>query len=82
MEMFRIAGVPPKQKVTTFKVSDNAIIKPGVHTHFIIISSYSFSHPCSCTLSYLCACVCDFPGTPLHAAHFRPGQYVDVTAKT
>ncbi|XP_067111965.1 39S ribosomal protein L3, mitochondrial [Osmerus mordax] len=49
MEMFRIAGVPPKQKVTTFKVSDNAIIKPG---------------------------------TPLHAAHFRPGQYVDVTAKT
>uniref|UniRef100_A0A674DHS4 Large ribosomal subunit protein uL3m n=1 Tax=Salmo trutta TaxID=8032 RepID=A0A674DHS4_SALTR len=49
MEMFRLAGVPPKQKVTTFKVSDNAIIKPG---------------------------------TPLYAAHFRPGQYVDVTAKT
>ena len=22
------------------------------------------------------------PGTPLHAAHFRPGQYMDVTAKT
>ncbi|XP_020662525.3 large ribosomal subunit protein uL3m [Pogona vitticeps] len=22
------------------------------------------------------------PGTPLYAAHFRPGQYVDVTAKT
>ena len=21
-------------------------------------------------------------GTPLYAAHFRPGQYVDVTAKT
>uniref|UniRef100_A0A3B4BLG4 Large ribosomal subunit protein uL3m n=1 Tax=Periophthalmus magnuspinnatus TaxID=409849 RepID=A0A3B4BLG4_9GOBI len=49
MEMFRNAGVPPKQKVSTFKVSDNAIIKPG---------------------------------TPLYAAHFRPGQYVDVTAKT
>uniref|UniRef100_A0A8C5F990 Large ribosomal subunit protein uL3m n=1 Tax=Gadus morhua TaxID=8049 RepID=A0A8C5F990_GADMO len=49
MEMFRIAGVPPKQKVTTFKVSDNAIIKPG---------------------------------TPLYAAHFRPGQFVDITAKT
>ncbi|XP_029299724.1 large ribosomal subunit protein uL3m [Cottoperca gobio] len=49
MEMFRNAGVPPKQKVTTFKVSDNGIIKPG---------------------------------TPLFAAHFRPGQYVDVTAKT
>ncbi|CAL8294069.1 unnamed protein product [Merluccius merluccius] len=49
MEMFRIAGVPPKQKVTTFKVSDNALIKPG---------------------------------TPLYAAHFRPGQYVDITAKT
>ncbi|XP_008330224.1 large ribosomal subunit protein uL3m [Cynoglossus semilaevis] len=49
MEMFMNAGVPPKQKVTTFKVSDNAVIKPG---------------------------------TPLYAAHFRPGQYVDVTAKT
>ncbi|KAA8585941.1 hypothetical protein FQN60_007510 [Etheostoma spectabile] len=49
MEMFRNAGVPPKQKVTTFKVSDNAVIKPG---------------------------------TPLYAAHFRPGQYVDVTAKS
>lgn len=49
MEMFRKAGVPPKQKVTTFKVSDNAIIKPG---------------------------------TPLFAAHFRPGQYIDATAKT
>uniref|UniRef100_A0AAQ6AGI9 Large ribosomal subunit protein uL3m n=1 Tax=Amphiprion ocellaris TaxID=80972 RepID=A0AAQ6AGI9_AMPOC len=49
MEMFRNAGVPPKQKITTFKVSDNAIIKPG---------------------------------TPLYAAHFRPGQYVDVTAKS
>ncbi|MEQ2202397.1 hypothetical protein XENOCAPTIV_027904 [Xenoophorus captivus] len=49
MEMFRNAGVPPKQKVTIFKVSDNAIIKPG---------------------------------TPLYAAHFRPGQYVDVTAKS
>ncbi|CAJ1083972.1 S ribosomal protein L3%2C mitochondrial [Xyrichtys novacula] len=49
MEMCREAGVPPKQKVTTFKVSDNAIIKPG---------------------------------TPLYAAHFRPGQYVDVTAKS
>lgn len=49
MEMFRKAGVPPKQKLTMFKVSDNAIIKPG---------------------------------TPLYAAHFRPGHYVDVTAKT
>ncbi|XP_041822949.1 39S ribosomal protein L3, mitochondrial [Melanotaenia boesemani] len=49
VEMFREAGVPPKQKTTTFKVSDNAIIKPG---------------------------------TPLYAAHFRPGQYVDVTAKS
>ncbi|XP_078478047.1 large ribosomal subunit protein uL3m-like, partial [Lampetra planeri] len=49
MEMFRKAGVPPKQKVTTFRVSDNALIKPG---------------------------------TPLYAAHFRPGQYVDITAKS
>ncbi|KAG7253901.1 hypothetical protein CRUP_008546, partial [Coryphaenoides rupestris] len=47
--MFRLAGVPPKQKITFFKVSDNALIKPG---------------------------------TPLYAAHFRPGQYVDITART
>ncbi|KAM4706058.1 large ribosomal subunit protein uL3m [Rhinophrynus dorsalis] len=49
IEFFREAGVPPKQKLSVFKVSDNAIIKPG---------------------------------TPLYAAHFRPGQFVDVTAKT
>lgn len=29
MEMYRNAGVPPKQKLTTFKISDNALIKPG-----------------------------------------------------
>ncbi|XP_053322314.1 39S ribosomal protein L3, mitochondrial [Spea bombifrons] len=49
LELYREAGVPPKQKISVFKVSDNAIIKPG---------------------------------TPLYAAHFRPGQFVDVTAKT
>uniref|UniRef100_A0A1A7Y531 Large ribosomal subunit protein uL3m n=1 Tax=Iconisemion striatum TaxID=60296 RepID=A0A1A7Y531_9TELE len=49
MEEFRNAGVPAKQKLSFFKVSDNALIKPG---------------------------------TPLYAAHFRPGQFVDVTAKT
>uniref|UniRef100_A0A7M4FUB5 Large ribosomal subunit protein uL3m n=2 Tax=Crocodylus porosus TaxID=8502 RepID=A0A7M4FUB5_CROPO len=48
-KLYEEAGVPPKQKLSTFKVSDNAIIKPG---------------------------------TPLYAAHFRPGQFVDVTAKT
>ncbi|KAF5908883.1 39S ribosomal protein L3, mitochondrial isoform X1, partial [Clarias magur] len=49
LETFQNAGVPPKQKLTTFRVTENAIIKPG---------------------------------TPLYAAHFRPGHYVDVTAKT
>lgn len=49
MEIFKEAGVPRKQKVTAFNVTDDAIIKPG---------------------------------TPLYAAHFRPGQFVDVTAKT
>uniref|UniRef100_A0A671M6D1 Large ribosomal subunit protein uL3m n=1 Tax=Sinocyclocheilus anshuiensis TaxID=1608454 RepID=A0A671M6D1_9TELE len=35
LEVFRNAGVPPKQKLTTFCVSDNAIIKPGYFTpHF------------------------------------------------
>lgn len=29
MEMYGNAGVPPKQKLTTFKISDNALIKPG-----------------------------------------------------
>ncbi|NXE05280.1 RM03 protein, partial [Lophotis ruficrista] len=50
MEIFKEAGVPRKQKVTTFNVTDDALIKPG--------------------------------STPLYAAHFRPGQFVDVTAKT
>lgn len=36
MEVFRNAGVPPKQKVTTFKVSDSAIIKPGMKWHWIL----------------------------------------------
>ncbi|XP_029445196.1 39S ribosomal protein L3, mitochondrial [Rhinatrema bivittatum] len=49
LEFFQEAGVPPKQKITVFNVTENAILKPG---------------------------------TPLYAAHFRPGQYVDVTAKT
>ncbi|XP_046690449.1 39S ribosomal protein L3, mitochondrial isoform X2 [Silurus meridionalis] len=49
LEQFHNAGVPPKQKLTTFSVTENAVIKPG---------------------------------TPLYAAHFRPGQYVDLTAKT
>ncbi|KAM4689796.1 large ribosomal subunit protein uL3m [Discoglossus pictus] len=49
LELYREAAVPPKQKISIFKVSDNAILKPG---------------------------------TPLYAAHFRPGQYVDVTAKS
>ncbi|XP_032345408.1 39S ribosomal protein L3, mitochondrial isoform X3 [Camelus ferus] len=49
LEFYQELGLPPKQKVKIFKVTDNAVIKPG---------------------------------TPLYAAHFRPGQYVDVTAKT
>lgn len=49
MEIFKEAGVPRKQKISVFNVTDDAIIKPG---------------------------------TPLYAAHFRPGQFVDVTAKT
>ncbi|KAM9187363.1 large ribosomal subunit protein uL3m isoform 1-T1 [Dugong dugon] len=49
LEFYQELGLPPKQKIKIFHVTDNAVIKPG---------------------------------TPLHAAHFRPGQYVDVTAKT
>lgn len=29
MEIFKEAGVPRKQKVTAFNVTDDAIIKPG-----------------------------------------------------
>lgn len=49
LEFYQELGLPPKQKVKIFHITDNAVIKPG---------------------------------TPLYAAHFRPGQYVDVTAKT
>ncbi|GAB1294604.1 39S ribosomal protein L3, mitochondrial [Apodemus speciosus] len=49
LEFYRDLGLPPKQTIKIFHVTDNAVIKPG---------------------------------TPLYAAHFRPGQYVDVTAKT
>ena len=49
LEFYQELGLPSKQKVKMFNITDNAVIKPG---------------------------------TPLHAAHFRPGQYVDVTAKT
>ncbi|XP_077899432.1 large ribosomal subunit protein uL3m isoform X3 [Ictidomys tridecemlineatus] len=49
LKFYRELGLPPKQKIKIFNVTDNAVIKPG---------------------------------TPLYAAHFRPGQYVDVTAKT
>lgn len=49
LEFYRELGLPPKQTVKIFNITDNAAIKPG---------------------------------TPLYAAHFRPGQYVDVTAKT
>ncbi|KAM4821405.1 large ribosomal subunit protein uL3m [Thomomys bottae] len=49
LKFYQELGLPPKQKIKIFHVSDNAIIKPG---------------------------------TPLYAAHFRPGQYVDVTGKT
>ncbi|XP_012883494.1 PREDICTED: 39S ribosomal protein L3, mitochondrial, partial [Dipodomys ordii] len=49
LKFYQQLGLPPKEKVKIFHVTDNAIIKPG---------------------------------TPLYAAHFRPGQYVDVTGKT
>ncbi|KAF6100230.1 mitochondrial ribosomal protein L3 [Phyllostomus discolor] len=49
LEFYQELGLPPKQKIKIFRITDNAAIKPG---------------------------------TPLYAAHFRPGQYVDVTAKT
>ncbi|XP_022108751.1 39S ribosomal protein L3, mitochondrial-like [Acanthaster planci] len=48
-EQFKEAGLPVKDKLTSFKVSSNAKIQPG---------------------------------TPLHAAHFRPGMYVDCCGRT
>lgn len=29
MEMYREVGLPPKQKISVFRVSSNAVIKPG-----------------------------------------------------
>lgn len=76
MEMFRNAGVPPKQKMTTFKISDDALIKPGMpHLWFCCLRGDHLQHRFS-------ALSVGFSGTPLYAAHFRPGQYVDVTAKS
>uniref|UniRef100_A0A2R9AZ46 Large ribosomal subunit protein uL3m n=1 Tax=Pan paniscus TaxID=9597 RepID=A0A2R9AZ46_PANPA len=49
LEFYRELGLPSKQTIIIFNVTDNAAIKPG---------------------------------TLLYAAHFCPGQYVDVTAKT
>lgn len=92
VEMFRNAGVPPKQKITTFKISENALIKPGTR------ASKQYSQHCPCHMlgsiilwwqaeqvlykfsNVILFVVCS--GTPLYAAHFRPGQYVDVTAKS
>ena len=45
---FKAARVPPKKKVWEFRVTKNALVRPG---------------------------------TRLYAAHFVPGQYVDVCAK-
>ena len=45
---FRASRVPPKKKVWEFRVTKNALVRPGTH---------------------------------LYAAHFVPGQYVDVCAK-
>lgn len=44
LEMFRNAGVPPKQKVTVFKVTDNALIKPGIYTY---ITFKEILNPCT-----------------------------------
>lgn len=75
MEIYRSAGVPPKQKLTTFKISDNALIKPGICDSVSSMRRNHVQHQFS--LSFVV-----FSGTPLYAAHFRPGQYVDVTAKS
>lgn len=75
MEIYRSAGVPPKQKLTTFKISDNALIKPGICDSVSNMHRNHVRHQFS--LSFVV-----FSGTPLYAAHFRPGQYVDVTAKS
>lgn len=45
---FKASRVPPKKKVWEFRVTKNALVRPGTH---------------------------------LYAAHFVPGQYVDVCAK-
>lgn len=75
MEMYRNAGVPPKQKITTFKISDDALIKPGTTHQGTLKQRPSVNQQLNSLFVLL-------SGTPLYAAHFRPGQYVDVTAKS
>uniref|UniRef100_A0A9L0SX72 Large ribosomal subunit protein uL3m n=1 Tax=Equus caballus TaxID=9796 RepID=A0A9L0SX72_HORSE len=105
LEFYQELGLPPKQKVKIFHVTDNAVIKPGAlcchsncplhpaplkvglrrqkpvsqpvfgsHQHFAPSTGHTVLQPTCSPLKHVC--------TPLYAAHFRPGQYVDVTAKT
>lgn len=45
MEIFREAGVPRKQKVTSFNVTDDAIIKPGnLFDQLTLMQSFTVCH--------------------------------------
>lgn len=67
---FKKAGVIPKARLAEFKVSEDALLEPGVFR-----SSKAGKHQ---ALSFLRAP----PGDKLSAAHFVPGQYVDVQGRT
>lgn len=63
---FRKNGVKPKMRMAEFKVTDDALLQPGMYISSLIRS-----------------CPADWPtiGTELSAAHFVPGQYVDVQGR-
>lgn len=73
MEMYRNAGVPPKQKLTTFKISDNALIKPGMPHLRLLLTHRRNTNVASCVCVCVCVCGlfrhsslrCTFPSWPV-----------------
>lgn len=63
---FRKNGVKPKVRMAEFKVTDDALLQPGMYLSIRIEA---------------CHAECPTIGTELSAAHFVPGQYVDVQGR-
>lgn len=74
MEMFRSAGVPPKQKITTFKISDNALLKPGLSLtdgprRVAPLAAVESFPPCVCDVFRYPSLCRTFPARPVRGRH-------------